>query len=71
MFRPKINKIKVNNVIMAPKTRTSKNSSLKNSIVKENLKPILKTPPSHIAQLAAPTKDDYTVTIITPKKISD
>ena len=68
MSRPNKNKIKRNNVIMALKTRTSKNSSLKNSIVKVNLKTSLKPPPSHVAQLNTPTKDYFTTTIIMPNK---
>ena len=50
------------------KTRTTKNSSLKNSIVKSNLKTSLKTPPGYAAQLTTPTKDYSTAIIITPDK---
>ena len=44
------------------------NSSIKNSIVKENQKTSLKTPPGYVAQLTTPKKDYSTATIINPKK---
>ena len=50
------------------KTRATKNSSFKTSIVKSNQKTSLKSPPGCLTQLTTPTKDYPTVTIMTLDK---